>query len=94
MIALLPKFLAGTAVLLAGAVALLFTGAVKVKMLPFDNKREFQVQLDLPAGAAGFVSRTRPPGHEMAGLNIRSPVGLSWVARRRMNSASHQVKIR
>ena len=39
-------------VLLAGAVALLVTGVVKVKMLPFDNKREFQVQLDLPAGTA------------------------------------------
>ncbi|WP_242342209.1 efflux RND transporter permease subunit [Anaeromyxobacter terrae] len=45
-------FLAGVAVLLLAATALLFTGAVKVKMLPFDNKREFQVQLDLPAGAA------------------------------------------
>ncbi|WP_242371555.1 efflux RND transporter permease subunit [Anaeromyxobacter sp. SG26] len=45
-------FLAAVAVLLLAATALLFTGAVKVKMLPFDNKREFQVQLDLPAGAA------------------------------------------
>jgi len=45
-------FLAGVAVLLLASVGLLFTGAVKVKMLPFDNKREFQVQLDLPAGAA------------------------------------------
>jgi multidrug efflux pump subunit AcrB len=44
-------FLAGVAALLVAAVALLFTGTVKVKMLPFDNKREFQVQLDLPAGA-------------------------------------------
>jgi multidrug efflux pump subunit AcrB len=45
-------FVAVLGVLLAGAVALLVTGAVKVKMLPFDNKRELQVQLDLPAGAA------------------------------------------
>ena len=45
-------FVAAVGVLLLAAVALLFTGAVKVKMLPFDNKREFQVQLDLPAGAA------------------------------------------
>jgi multidrug efflux pump subunit AcrB len=45
-------FLATVGVLLAGAVALLFAGTVKVKMLPFDNKREFQVQLDLPVGAA------------------------------------------
>jgi multidrug efflux pump subunit AcrB len=45
-------FLAGVALLLAASTALLFAGAVKVKMLPFDNKREFQVQLDLPAGTA------------------------------------------
>jgi multidrug efflux pump subunit AcrB len=45
-------FLAGVAALLLAAVALLLGGAVKVKMLPFDNKREFQVQLDLPAGTA------------------------------------------
>ncbi|MBK9519473.1 MAG: efflux RND transporter permease subunit [Anaeromyxobacter sp.] len=45
-------FLGGVGLLLAAAVGLLFAGAVKVKMLPFDNKREFQVQLDLPAGAA------------------------------------------
>jgi multidrug efflux pump subunit AcrB len=45
-------FLAGVAVLLLGAVGMLLGGVVKVKMLPFDNKSELQVQLDLPAGAA------------------------------------------
>jgi multidrug efflux pump subunit AcrB len=45
-------FLAAVGVLLLASTTLLFTGAVKVKMLPFDNKREFQVQLDLPAGTA------------------------------------------
>ncbi|BDG02237.1 efflux RND transporter permease subunit [Anaeromyxobacter oryzae] len=45
-------FLAAVGVLLLAAVALLGLGVVKVKMLPFDNKREFQVQLDLPAGTA------------------------------------------
>jgi multidrug efflux pump subunit AcrB len=43
-------FLASLAALLFGATALLGVGVVKVKMLPFDNKSEFQVQLDLPAG--------------------------------------------
>ncbi|HET8542393.1 MAG TPA: efflux RND transporter permease subunit [Anaeromyxobacter sp.] len=42
----------GVLALLGGAIALLGVGAVKVKMLPFDNKSEVQVQLDLPAGAA------------------------------------------
>jgi multidrug efflux pump subunit AcrB len=45
-------FLAAVGVLLVGAASLLGLGLVKVKMLPFDNKREFQVQLDLPAGTA------------------------------------------
>lgn len=36
--------------LLGASMSLVFFGAVKVKMLPFDNKSEFMVQLDLPAG--------------------------------------------
>ncbi len=36
--------------LLGGAASLVAAGTVKVKMLPFDNKAEFQVQLDMPAG--------------------------------------------
>lgn len=36
---------------LAGSMGLLFVKAVQVKMLPFDNKSEFQVVLDLPEGA-------------------------------------------
>ncbi|HEY0997684.1 MAG TPA: efflux RND transporter permease subunit, partial [Gemmatimonadaceae bacterium] len=36
---------------LVGSVGLLFVKAVQVKMLPFDNKSEFQVVLDLPEGA-------------------------------------------
>jgi multidrug efflux pump subunit AcrB len=45
-------FAVGVVALLGGAIALLGLGVVKVKMLPFDNKSEMQVQLDLPAGAA------------------------------------------
>ncbi|MBI3447550.1 MAG: efflux RND transporter permease subunit [Acidobacteria bacterium] len=44
-------FLAFVVALLAGAGALVWFGAVKVKMLPFDNKSEFQVLLDLDEGA-------------------------------------------
>jgi multidrug efflux pump subunit AcrB len=45
-------FLAVVLALFAGAASLVAFGAVKVKMLPFDNKSEFQVEVDLPAGAA------------------------------------------
>ena len=43
-------FFGGVVVLLAAAMSLVGLGVVKVKMLPFDNKSEFMVQLDLPAG--------------------------------------------
>ncbi len=44
-------FLALVLALFAGAAALVGVGFVRVKMLPFDNKSEFQVFVDLPAGA-------------------------------------------
>ncbi len=44
-------FLALVAALLLGALALVPAGLVKVKMLPFDNKSEFQLILDLPEGS-------------------------------------------
>ena len=44
-------FYAGIGVLLLGSMALLAVKLVEVKMLPFDNKSEFQVILDLPEGA-------------------------------------------
>ena len=43
-------FFGGMVILLVAAMALVGFGVVKVKMLPFDNKSEFMVQLDLPAG--------------------------------------------
>ena len=43
-------FLGLVVLLFAGALSLVATARVKVKMLPFDNKSEFQVQLDMPAG--------------------------------------------
>jgi Cation/multidrug efflux pump len=43
-------FLAGVIFLLAGSMSLIYIGFVKVKMLPFDNKSEFQVIVDMPNG--------------------------------------------
>jgi multidrug efflux pump subunit AcrB len=43
-------FLGGVATLLLGAVALVPLKIVTVKMLPFDNKSEFQVVIDMPEG--------------------------------------------
>ncbi len=43
-------FLGATLVLLLGSVGLFFTKTVAVKMLPFDNKNEMQVVIDMPEG--------------------------------------------
>ncbi|MCP4745174.1 MAG: efflux RND transporter permease subunit [Desulfobacteraceae bacterium] len=44
-------FLAGVAALLLIACAMVGIGLVRVKMLPFDNKSEFQVIIDMPENA-------------------------------------------
>jgi multidrug efflux pump subunit AcrB len=43
-------FLAGVVVLLLASMSLVYIRFVKVKMLPFDNKSEFQVIVDMPEG--------------------------------------------
>jgi multidrug efflux pump subunit AcrB len=45
-------FLGGVSVLLLASMALVPLRFVKVKMLPFDNKSEFQVIVDMPEGTA------------------------------------------
>jgi multidrug efflux pump subunit AcrB len=44
------SFIGGVVVLLLASCALFYTGFVKVKILPFDNKSEFQVIVDMPSG--------------------------------------------
>jgi len=53
-----------TVVLLLGSVAMFFTKAVAVKMLPFDNKNEFQVVIDMPEGST--LERTAAVTTEIA----------------------------
>ncbi len=44
-------FMAAVVLMLLGAMAMVAVGLVKVKMLPFDNKSEFQVIIDMPETA-------------------------------------------
>ncbi len=57
-------FLGGVVVLLLGSVSLFYFQFVKVKMLPFDNKSEFQVIVDMPErhDARGDRPRRRRAG--------------------------------
>ncbi|MBI5365406.1 MAG: efflux RND transporter permease subunit [Planctomycetes bacterium] len=57
-------FLVAVGLLLAGALALVPFGAVVLKMLPFDNKSEFSVIVDLPEGAT--LERTANLALELA----------------------------
>ncbi|MBD5779317.1 efflux RND transporter permease subunit [Pelagicoccus sp. NFK12] len=57
-------FLLVVAGLTVGSMALVGIGAVKVKMLPFDNKSEFQVIIDTPEGTT--LEQTARVAREMA----------------------------
>lgn len=64
-------FLGGTALLLLAAVSLVYFKAVTVKMLPFDNKNEFEVVLTLPEGSA--LERTKAAADEISRVLLSSP---------------------
>jgi multidrug efflux pump subunit AcrB len=58
------QFLAALVVLLLVSMALVYVGWVKVKMLPFDNKSEFQIILNMPEGSS--LERTAQTAREIA----------------------------
>lgn len=58
-------------VMLGGAVMLVPLKLVKVKMLPFDNKNEFQVVLDMPEGAS--LDQTKTVIGELASYISETP---------------------
>ncbi len=43
-------FIISIVVILLGSMMLFYTKSVALKMLPFDNKNEFQVVIDMPEG--------------------------------------------
>ncbi|MEP1097341.1 MAG: efflux RND transporter permease subunit [Cyclobacteriaceae bacterium] len=53
-----------TVVLLLGSMSLFYTKSVAVKMLPFDNKNEFQIVIDMPEGTT--LERTAVVTKEIA----------------------------
>lgn len=76
-------FLGVTVLLLLGSMSLFFTNSVAVKMLPFDNKNEFQVVIDMPEGTT--LERTAVVAKEISQylstrpevVNYQSYVGTS-----------------
>jgi multidrug efflux pump subunit AcrB len=57
-------FLGVTFLMMIGSVGMFFTKSVAVKMLPFDNKNEFQVVIDMPEGTT--LERTAVVTKEIA----------------------------
>ena len=64
-------FLAGVALLLVAAMALVPLKLVTVKMLPFDNKSEFQVMVDLDEGTA--LETTARVASALAAATLEDP---------------------
>ena len=62
---------AGVALLIVLSIALPVAGLVQLKMLPFDNKSEFQVVLDMPAGTP--LEKTAAVLHELGGYLATVP---------------------
>ncbi len=58
--------LGGVAVLLLGSASLVALGVVTVKMLPYDNKSEIQVVIDMPEGST--LEATNAAARELAGV--------------------------
>jgi multidrug efflux pump subunit AcrB len=70
------KLWAGILVLIGASVALPVAGLVVLKMLPFDNKSEFQVILDMPGGTP--VEQTAAVLQEMSAELAKVPEVLNW----------------
>ncbi|MGA7277433.1 MAG: efflux RND transporter permease subunit [Desulfocapsaceae bacterium] len=62
--------------LLLGSMAMVGLGHVKVKMLPFDNKSEFQVILDMPEGTT--LEQTSRVALKMAGVIKEDPAVVDY----------------
>ncbi|HIJ89648.1 MAG TPA: efflux RND transporter permease subunit [Deltaproteobacteria bacterium] len=69
-------FFLSIVVLLLGSCSMVYFGLVKVKMLPFDNKSEFQIILNLPEGST--LEKTTQAAREMAAVIGREPEVINY----------------
>lgn len=65
-------FILSTVIVLLGSMMLFYTKAVAVKMLPFDNKNEFQVVIDMPEGTT--LERTQTVAMEIGNYISTQPM--------------------
>ncbi len=65
-------FIVSIVVVLLGTLTLFYTKAVPVKMLPFDNKNEFQVVIDMPEGTP--LEKTQAAANDIALYIAKQPL--------------------
>lgn len=65
-------FIMGTVVILLASMVLFYTKSVAVKMLPFDNKNEFQVVIDMPEGTT--LEKTQAVAADIASYVAAQPL--------------------
>ncbi len=65
-------FIGGTVIILLASLGLFYTKSVAVKMLPFDNKNEFQVVIDMPEGTP--LERTAAVTRDIAAVISQQPL--------------------
>ena len=69
-------FFAVITAMLLGTCSMVYFGLVKVKMLPFDNKSEFQIILDMPEGST--LEHTTRVAKEMAAVIADEPEVINY----------------
>ena len=86
-------FILSIVVTLLASLSMFYTKAVAVKMLPFDNKNEFQVVIDMPAGTtlektqavakdiADYVSRQSLVRNYQAYIGTSAPISFNGLVR-------------
>ncbi len=86
-------FIISTVVILLGSLMLFYTKSVAVKMLPFDNKNEFQVIIDMPEGStlektaaltneiANYVSKQTLVKDYQAYIGTAGPISFNGLVR-------------
>lgn len=65
-------FILGTVIVLIGSLMMFYTKTVVMKMLPFDNKNEFEVVIDMPEGTT--LEKTLVVANEIAGYVSTQPM--------------------
>ncbi|MFC4230396.1 efflux RND transporter permease subunit [Parasediminibacterium paludis] len=71
-------FILSIIVILLGSLSMFYTKAVAVKMLPFDNKNEFQVVIDMPEGTT--LEKTQAVAKDIAEYVAMQPMVVNYQA--------------